>query len=70
MKHEIGGTIMTKFVVLTTKLYGYLMNDGSQDKRTKDKKCVHQKNIQFENYYKCLEITKLEYKIKHVEEKI
>ena len=33
MKDELGGNIMTKFVVLGGKTYSYLIDDGSEDKK-------------------------------------
>ena len=41
MKNELGGNIMTEFVVLRPKTYSYLMDDGNSDKKAKGtKKCV------------------------------
>ena len=34
MKNELGGTTMTRFVGLRSKVYSYLMDDGSEDKKT------------------------------------
>ena len=40
-KDELGRKIMTKFVGLRVKSYGYLIDDRSEDKKAKDtKKCV------------------------------
>ena len=45
MKDELGEKIMTKFVGLRAKIYSYLINDRSQDKKTKGmKKCVIKKS--------------------------
>ena len=39
MKDKFGGKIMTKFV--RAKLYGYLIDDGSEDKKAKGiKRCL------------------------------
>ena len=35
MKDELGGKIMSKFVVLRRKRYSYLINDVSEDKNAK-----------------------------------
>ena len=59
---------MTKFVVLRAKTYSYLINDGSEDKKTKaSKKCVIKRKLKFENRETCLEATQLENKINHLE---
>ena len=44
MKDELGGKIMTKFVGLRAKSYGYLIDDSSEDKKAKDVKQVCHKN--------------------------
>ena len=38
MKDEFGGKIMTKFVRLRTKIYSYLVDDSSEDKKSKGRK--------------------------------
>ena len=38
MKDELGGKIMTKFVALRAKTYSYLIDNGSENKKAKDKK--------------------------------
>ena len=38
MKDEFGGKIMTKFVGLRTKIYSYLVDDSSEDKKSKGTK--------------------------------
>ena len=40
MKDELGGKIMTEFVVLRPKIHSYLMDDGNCDKKAKGKKNV------------------------------
>ena len=68
MKDKLGGEIMTKFVVLRAKTYSYLINEGSEDKKSKGtKRCVLKRKLKFENYKNCLEATQLEYKINYLE---
>ena len=43
------------------------MDDGSEDRKAKDKKSVSQKKPKFENYKNCSEATQLVNKINHVE---
>ena len=40
MKIELGGKIMTKFVVLRRKTYSYLTDDDNSDKKQKEQKNV------------------------------
>ena len=41
MKDELGGKIMTYFIALRPKTHSYLIDDGSEDKKTKGTKtCV------------------------------
>ena len=40
MKDGLGGKIMTKFVTVRAKTYGYLIDDGSEDKKGIGKKSV------------------------------
>ena len=50
MKDELVGKIMKKFVRLRAKAYSYLIDDGSEDKKTKGtKRCVIKKKLKFEN---------------------
>ena len=68
MKDELGGKIMTDFVGLRAKTYSYLIDGGSEDKKTKGTNmCVMKKKLKFENYKNCLEATQLENKIKYLE---
>ena len=68
IKDELVGKIMIKFVGLRAKTYSYLIDDGSEDKKSKwHKKVCHKKKLKFENYKNCLEATKLENKINHLE---
>ena len=47
IKDQLGGKIMAKFLGLRAKAYSYLVADGSEDKKTKDKKkCVIKLKIQ------------------------
>ena len=59
---------MTKFVGLRAKTYSYLIDDNSEDKKTKDaKKCVIKRKLKFEDYKNCLEAAQIENKINHLE---
>ena len=45
MKDELGGKIMTNLVELRAKTYSYLIDDGSENKKSKRHKNVyHKKN--------------------------
>ena len=55
MKDELGGKIITEFVILRPKMYSFLTDDGKEDKKAKGtKKCVIKKMIKFNHYKKCL----------------
>ena len=50
-KDELGGKIMTEFVALRAKTWAYLMEAGSEHKKSKGtKKCVIKRRLMFENY--------------------
>ena len=71
MKGDLGGKIKIKAVGLKAKTYSYLIEDGSEDKKSKGtKKCAIKRKLKFENYKKCLEATQLDHKIKYLEKKI
>ena len=38
MKDELGGKVITKFVGLKAKIYNYLIDGGSEDKKEKSTK--------------------------------
>ena len=63
MKDELGGAIMTEFMVLRPKLYSYKKLDGSEDKKCKGiKKCIVKKTLTFEDYKTCLFNDSTEYR--------
>ena len=55
MKDELGGDIITEFVLLRPKAYLYITNNFIEMKKAKGtKKCVVNKMLRFEDYKKCL----------------
>ena len=55
MKDKLGGTIMTEFVALRSKLYSCRVLSGSDNKKCKGiKKCIVKKTLTFEDYKSCL----------------
>ena len=54
MKDRLGGKITIKFVALRAKIYSYLIDDSSEEKKEAKgtKKCVIKRKIKFENYKK------------------
>ena len=68
MKDELGRKIMIKFVGLRAEAYSYLLDDGSEDKKSKYKnKCVIKWKLKSKNCNKCLEVTQLQNKINYIE---
>ena len=68
IKDELGRKIMTIFVGLRAKTYSYLIDDGSEDKKTKAiRKFIIKRKFIFENYINRLEATQLENKINHLQ---
>ena len=68
LKDELGEKIMKEFLGSRGKTYSYLMDDSSEDKKTKGTKtCALKGKLKFENYKNCLEATQLENKINHLE---
>ena len=60
---------MIEFFGLRAKTYNYLIDDGSEDQKAKGKnKWVIKRKLKFENYNNCLEATRLENKINHLEQ--
>ena len=54
---------MIQFAELRTQTYSYLIDDSSQDKKTKGtKNCVIKRKLKFKNYKNCSEATQLENK--------
>ena len=55
MKDELGGRVITEFVVLRPNTYSYLTDDCKEDKKAKGtKKCVIKRMIKFDDYKNCL----------------
>ena len=54
MKDELGGEIMTEFVTLRPKMYGYKTGSAESKKYKGIKKCIVCKTISFEDYKACL----------------
>ena len=59
MEDKLGAKIMTKYVGLRAKIYIYLIDDSSGDKKGKAKKKYV---IKKKTYKNCLEVTQLEFK--------
>ena len=70
MKDELDGKMMKELVGLSAKIYSYLIDDGSGDKKGKcTKKCAIKTKLKFEKHEDFLEAAPLENKINHLEKK-
>ena len=49
-KDELGGKIMKEFVALRAKTYAYLIDDDTEHKKAKGKRCVIKRELMFKNY--------------------
>ena len=58
---------MAKFVGLRAKTYGYLIDNGNEDKAKGTKNCVIKRKLKFENYKNCLEATQPENEMNYQE---
>ena len=68
MKYELGGKVMTEFVGLRVEIYRYLIDDNGKNNDAKvAKKSIIKWKLKFEDYKNCLEATKLENKITHLQ---
>ena len=68
LKDKLDEKIMTKFVCLGAKTYGYLIDDGSEDKKAKGTQmCVIKRKFKFENYKNCLQAIQRDNKISYLE---
>ena len=69
MKNELGGKIMKEFPRVGAKIYSYLIDVNSEDKKEKGiKKCFIKRKLKLKDYKSFLEETQLENKINHLEE--
>ena len=60
--------IITEFVALRPKTYGYLTDDSDENKKSKvTKKCVIKRKLKIEDHKRFLEATSLENKINQIE---
>ena len=68
MKDKLGRKIMKKFLGLRSRIYSYLIDDGSEKKREKtSKSCVIKRKLKLKDYKNCLEGTQVENKLNHIE---
>ena len=58
---------MREFVQLRVKIYRYLIDASSEEKKRKrTKKCVIKRKLKFEKYKNCLETTQRDNKMKYL----
>ena len=68
MKDDLVGKNVTKFVGLKVKIFSYLIDYGSENKKVKGtKNCVIKRKLKFENYKNHLQANELENKINYLE---
>ena len=68
MKDDLVGKNVTKFVGLKVKIFSYLIDYGSENKKAKGtKNCVIKRKLKFENYKNYLQANELENKINYLE---
>ena len=68
MKDDLVGKNVTKFVGLKVKIFSYLIDYGSENKKAKGtKNCVIKRKLKFENYKNHLQANELENKINYLE---
>ena len=67
MKDKLGERIIKRFVGLRVKICSYLIDDSSEDKKTKGtKRCVIKRKIIPEDYKNYLQAAQIENKINHL----
>ena len=70
MKDELGGKITTKFVGVRAKMFSYVIDSSSENKKAKGtKECLIKTKFNFENYKNCLKPTQPENKVNHLQKK-
>ena len=68
MKDDLVGKNVTKFVGLKVKIFSYLIDYGSENKKAKGtKNCAIKRKLKFENYKNYLQANELENKINYLE---
>ena len=70
MKNESGEQIMKKFLGIRAKTYSQLTENNDENKKAKDtKKSVLKRKLKFQDYKNCLNIAKIDGKLKYLEKK-